>query len=412
MAITQPGQQLRDPFRAALAQFERAHPGVRVETVEMDDDVYQKMGLVTLFVGGTPPDIYFQWGGYQVRKWAAAGYALDLSDEFSPSQRARYLPFCWASCAGDDGRTYLWPESASITTVLWYRVSLFRRLGLSVPTTWSQFLGVCARLRAAGVIPVAVGNRELWPGGNFAAWLAAQQAGVERYNGVLALAPGTRLDDPPFLAALERLAELAALGDLNRGVSGVSTDEARALLVQGRAGMHPIGDWLVSEADAADAADLDAFLLPRLPGQQGDDATLLALSTGYMIARGTRFPSEAKALLRHLTSDAVQQAFVRHGHLSPLRTAPPPPGAPRGQRRLLEFMEAAPASALAPDVGFNLEVSDAFLDAVSLVLGGRATPAAALAEAERQVAALRTPARAARTGQARPRPRPARNPIL
>jgi hypothetical protein len=75
--------------------------------------------------------------------------------------------------------------------------------------------------------------------------------------------------------------------------------------------------------------------------------------------------------------------------MSPLRAAAPGPEAARGQRRLLQFMEEARASALAPDVGFNLEVSDAFLDAVSLVLGGRATPAEALAAAEEQVRALR-----------------------
>ena len=31
---------------------------------------------------------------------------------------------------GDDRRIYLWPNSASVTTVMWYRATLFRRLGL------------------------------------------------------------------------------------------------------------------------------------------------------------------------------------------------------------------------------------------------------------------------------------------
>ncbi len=381
---------MRMPFRAALSAFEAANPGVHVELVEMDDDVYQKMGLVTLFVGGSPPDVYFQWGGYQVRKWANAGYALDLSPDFPPAERARYLPFTWASCLGDDGRVYLWPNSASVTTVLWYRPSLFARLGLVPPATWEQFLQLCARVKAAGHAPLAVGNRELWPGGNFAAYVVAQYAGVARYNAVLELRPGTRLDGPEFTGAFELLEELVRRGYLNTGVAGVGTDEARALLVQQRAAVHPIGDWLVSEAEAEDAGDLDAFLLPRLPGQQGDDGTLLALSTGYMVYRRSRHPEAARALLRHLTSDVVQRDWVTHGHVSPLRSAPPPPDAPRGQRRLLEFMQAASASALAPDVGFNLEVSDAFLDAASLVLARRASPAAALAVAERQVDALRS----------------------
>jgi len=389
MATTQMGERMREPFQSALREFETRHPGVRVELIEQDDDVYQKMGLVTMFVGGAPPDLYFQWGGYQVRKWAAAGYALDLTEQFPPQEQARYLPSSWASTRGWDDRIYLWPNTASLTTVFWHRRSLQKRLGFAAPQTWDEFLALCDRLRVAGITPLAVGNRELWAGGNFAAYLVAQQVGVRQYNRVLNLEAGTRLDDPGFVAALERVAELHRLGYLNQGVSGVGTDEARALLLQGRAALHPIGDWLVTDADEADAADLDAFLLPRLPGQAGSARTLLALKTGYMIYRRTRYPREAIALLRHLSSDGVQQAWVRHGHVSALRAAGPGRETPVGQRRMTEFLATAEETALAPDVGFHLEVSDAFLDAVSVVLGGRATPQVALERAERQVAALR-----------------------
>jgi raffinose/stachyose/melibiose transport system substrate-binding protein len=389
MAGTQQGERMRGPFRSALSAFEQAHPGVRVELIEMDDDVYQKMGLLTLFVGGNPPDLYFQWGGYLVRKYAAAGYALDLTEQFPAAERRRYLPSSWASCAGSDGRLYLWPDSASVTTVMWYRKSLFRAAGLKPPTTWEDLLRTCERLKARGTIPIAVGNRELWPGGNFAAYFLAHYAGVDRYNEILGLKPGTRLDDPVFVRALELLAGLQKRGYLNAGVNGVGTDDARSLLAQGKAAMHPIGDWLVSEADEADVQDLDAFLLPRLPGQEKDERALLALSTGYMVNRETPHPGEAIALLKHLTSDAVQRDWVRHGHVSAVRAAAPESGAPAGQLRLLEMLDGARATALAPDVGFNLEVSDAFLDAVSLVLGGRASAGDALAAADAQVRALR-----------------------
>jgi raffinose/stachyose/melibiose transport system substrate-binding protein len=389
LATTQSGERMKEPFRAALRAFEVAHPGVTIELVEMNDEVYQQMGLVTLFLGGTPPDVYFQWGGYQVAKYAAAGYALDLASEFPPEQRRRYYPFCWNGARGWDKNLYLWPDSASLTTVLWFRRSLFEKADVRTPGDWVGFLALCERLKGSGVIPLAVGNKELWPGGNFAAYFVAQFAGAARYNEVLGLKSGTRLDDPDFVRALELLAELQSRGYLNRGVGGVGTDDARSLLAQRKAAMHPIGDWLVSEADEGDVQDLDAFLLPHLPGQKGADGTLLALPTGYVIRKGTPHPEEAKALLRHLTSDAVQQEWARHGHVSAVRAAAPGADAPEGQRRLLRFMERAPASAIAPDVGFNPEVSDAFLDAVSLVLGERATPAGALAQAEAQVRALR-----------------------
>ena len=387
-ALTNPGERMRDPFHAAIRQFEQAHPGVRVDLIEMDDDVYQKMGLLTLFVGGTPPDVYFLWGGHLVKRYASAGYAMDLSAEFPEVRQSRYYASTWASCRGGDGKIYLWPDSASVTTVMWYRKSVFKETGIAPPTTWDELLAACAKLKARGIIPIAVGNRELWAGGNFAAAVLAQFAGVERYNAVLGLAPGTRLDDPAFVRGLEVVTDLQRRGYLNQGVNGVGTDEARALLEQRRAAMHPIGDWMVSEAEEGDVEDLAAFRLPAMPGQQGD-RTLLALSTGYAVNPGTRHTAEALALVRYLGSEAVQREFTRHGHVGALRSAAPGAEAPEGQRQILELLSSSKGTALAPDVGFDLEVSDAFLDALGLALGGKITPAEALAGAERQVRALR-----------------------
>ncbi len=355
----------------------------------MDDDVYQKMGLLTLFVGGTPPDIYFQWGGFQVRQYAAAGYALDLSSEFPPERRSEYLATCWPSATQDDGRVFLWPNSASVTVVLWYRKSIFQKHGLESADTWADFLALCRKARDAGLVPLAVGNRELWPGANLAAGLAARQAGSAGYRAVLGLDRTRRLDDPAFLAAFTALDDLRAQGFISTGPNGVGVDEARSLLEQGRAALHPTGDWLASEVDPADAADLDCFRLPVLPDQQGDPSALLALSTGYMIYRQTRHPELCLELLRHLGSAPVQREFTRHGHLSGLRALGPESDASGGARRIWGFLEEAKETALAPDIGFNLEVSDAFLDAVSLLLDGRQSPAAALQAAERQIAALR-----------------------
>jgi raffinose/stachyose/melibiose transport system substrate-binding protein len=386
-ATTQMGERMRPLLRSALADFERANPGVRVELLEIDGEVYQRMGLVTLFLGRTPPDVYFQWGGHLVEKYAAAGYALELSPWLAAEDRERYHPACWASTLGADGGTYLWPMTASVTTLLWYRPEMLPAAG--PPETWEQFLAIGSRLREQGIVPLAVGNKELWPGGNFAAYMAAHQAGVDRYRQILGLAPGTRLDDPAFVAAFERLGELEQRGFFNRGLNGVGTEEARSLLAQGKAAMHPIGDWLVSEVDEEQAGQFDAFRLPHLPGQQAPDALLLALSTGYMVNRRTAHPDQAAALLRHLASDEVQRAWTRAGHVSALRTIPLEADAPVGQHRIRGFLDEVEATALAPDVGFDLEVSDAFLDAAALVLGGRATPREALAAAERQVRAMR-----------------------
>ena len=48
--------------------FESIHPEVDVRQMVMDDDDYQKFGLLNLFTGSSSPDIYFQWGGFLVER--------------------------------------------------------------------------------------------------------------------------------------------------------------------------------------------------------------------------------------------------------------------------------------------------------------------------------------------------------
>lgn len=385
---------MREPFDRFVRDFENSHPGVHVEMIEMDDDVYSQMGLVTLFVGGTPPDVYFQWGGYQVRRWASAGYALDLTDQFQGAEKDRFLPSTWPSTLGSDGKNYLWPNSASVTTVMWFQKGPeWKRVAKDggVPETWTEFLELCERIRAGGQIPIAVGNKELWGGGNFVAAVLAQALGGVRYDEVLGLKPGTRLDDSDVVQAMERVAELGARGFLNEGVAGVGTDEARALFLQRRAALHPIGDWLVTDADESQAGRLDAFPIPRISSDAGSRSTLLGLSTGYMVYSRTAHRTLALDFLRRMTSDAVQKSFVAAGHVSAVAAAEPDRAAPAGQHRMLEFLKTADETVLAPDVGYHLEVSDAFLDAASEVLSGRRGARAAMSAADRQVQALRRP---------------------
>ena len=61
------------------------------------------------------------------------------------------------------------PHTADVTNVLWYNVPLLAEHGITPPTTWEELLAACDTLIAAGVIPIASGNKDLWAAGN---WLA------------------------------------------------------------------------------------------------------------------------------------------------------------------------------------------------------------------------------------------------
>jgi multiple sugar transport system substrate-binding protein len=120
----------------AVAAYEKLHPYVKVKVTEFTStqDLYTK--LATVFKAGTgAPDVTalelamlptFAAGGNLV---PLAQYGGTNADMNSASSKA----------ANFDNQLYAIPTD-SAPTVMYYRADLFTKYGLSVPTTWAQYL--------------------------------------------------------------------------------------------------------------------------------------------------------------------------------------------------------------------------------------------------------------------------------
>src|SRR3546814_1651862 len=49
---------------------------------------------------------------------------------------------------------------------VYYNKAMFAELGLQVPKTYAEFKDVVEKIKAAGRIPIAFGNRDRWPATN------------------------------------------------------------------------------------------------------------------------------------------------------------------------------------------------------------------------------------------------------
>src|SRR5436853_7365485 len=69
---------------AAIAEFERTHPGITLEQIVSNSEVYNTVGWRLQFQGRNPPDIYFHWQGFKVEYCIANGRAMDLTSFLAP----------------------------------------------------------------------------------------------------------------------------------------------------------------------------------------------------------------------------------------------------------------------------------------------------------------------------------------
>ena len=310
VAMGSPGEPGIAVWDDVAAQFEASHPGVKVEMNYQDDDLYQTIGLQNLLAAPNAPDIYFEWTGSRMAQRAADGYAADLTEAVTTGPLAGIVDEAVLPAASVDGKVVLMPHTADVTNVLFYDKQTFADHALTPPTTWDELLAVCDALVAADIIPIASGNKDLWAAGNWLSHMSSRVVGEQVYADTLG---GTgKFSTPEWQQAFEYIAQLREHSCVNESANSVDDNAGAQLFFQGQAAMHAIGSWLVSWAiEEAPDLDFDFVNLPAMPaGSAGEQGSVIAVETGYMVnAKSPNIPL-AIEFLAHMNSPENVQKYV------------------------------------------------------------------------------------------------------
>ena len=379
VAMGSPGEAGIRVWDSVAAQFEAAHPGVKVEMNYMDDDLYETIGLQNLLAGRNAPDIYFEWTGSRMAQRYADGYAADLTQAVTSGPLAGIVDPAVLASASVDGKVVLMPHTADVTNVLWYNVPLLAEHGITPPTTWAELLAACDTLSAAGITPIASGNKDLWAAGNWLAHQSSRVVGEDVYDATLG---GTgKFATPEWEQAFGYIAELTAHHCVNESVNAVDDNAGAQLFFQGKAAMHPIGSWLVSWAiDEAPDLQFDFVNLPAMPeGSKGNQDSVMGVETGYIVNAKSPSIDLAVEFLALLNSPENVQSFITDADITPLALSAASADLDSRSARLQDLLFNAPATVLPPDTGYDLKMANALDAAEAAVLGGQQSPADALA---------------------------------
>jgi raffinose/stachyose/melibiose transport system substrate-binding protein len=379
VAMGSPGEAAIRVWDDIAAQFEASHPGVDVEMNYQDDDLYQTIGLPQLLAGRNAPDVYFEWTGSRMAQRAADGYAADLTEAVTSGALAGIVDEAVLPAASVDGKVVLMPHTADVTNVLWYNVPLLAEHGIAPPTTWEELLVACDTLSAAGVIPIATGNKDLWAAGNWLSHLASRVVGEDAYHATLS-GEGS-FSTPGWEQAFGYIAELVEHGCVNESANAIADNEGAELFFLGQAAMHPIGSWLVTWAiDEAPDLEFDFVNLPAMPeGSAGDQGSVIGVETGYMVNANSPNVDLAVEFLALLNTPENVQRFIAEADITPLALSAASSDVDGRSTRLGQLLNEAPAVVLPPDTGYDLETANELYAAEAEVLGGQANPEEALA---------------------------------
>lgn len=159
------------------AKFEKAHPGVKIKLQQAPtsngtwgtlwNSLLQSKS-VDLLALQAPTQAGFTPSYTSLKPTGAAaliqaGQLTDLTNE--PFMK-NYDKTAQAAAAGKDGHIYgLMAAEYSAAGAMWYKKDLLAKYGLSVPTTFQQFLDECETLKNKGVTPIFVSGKDGMQGG-------------------------------------------------------------------------------------------------------------------------------------------------------------------------------------------------------------------------------------------------------
>jgi len=283
--------------------------GIKVEVTGFYD-IEGYIATVKTLVGGRDcPDIFTWWSGKTMEGLADTGGLMDVGFAYEANSG---VPKSTRDVLTYKGGAWAIPFMGVMTWPIVYDKQSFAGIGAEPPKTWDEFLGVCEKLKTAGITPFANGWAS-WQGFIFPDeiairlypdWYEELNAGEAKYT------------DPEMKEVFRIIIDLnnkGYFGDPNYVLTLDSPTEVPTsirMLARQEAAMLYYGEWITGFLKSEGYEDWGMFMLPNIdPTIEKQSCTL---EIGPLLANeGTMHPEEVKTLLLWMLSPEAIDKLCR-----------------------------------------------------------------------------------------------------
>jgi multiple sugar transport system substrate-binding protein len=302
-------------FAHLVAEYDKAHPGVTVSSLFVNND-YTLQKVQTAVAGGNPPDIAYLYGSWAPNV-AKISSVVTLTNVVKQSG-VNWNDF-WVGerdVATVNGRVIGIPALVDNLAVV-YNKTLFAKAHVPLPSpnwTWPQFATDAQKLTDASI--KQYGTAYVTPGTEDTVW--HWEALLWEAGGAILNPSSTKaaFDSPAGLTSLDTLRTMAVT---DHSMYLDPTDSAYAnLFNSGHIGMLVTGPW-----------DLSAFpnvhygvqIMPSFPGTDGGHQTISGPDNWVVFNNGASRVATAEKFLLWLTAPAQVKYFSLHTGDLPIRAS-------------------------------------------------------------------------------------------
>lgn len=263
-----------------------------------------QQALRSRLAAGNPPGA-MQFIGWEGIDWSNEGVMRNLNDlaeanDWEATIAPQVLPFVKN---GDD--LIAVPINMHRQNWVWANKAAFDQVGIDQPGTWAELIENGARLREAGIIPLAMGD-EPWQIQVIFDALVADIGGPEFYRKALVDLDEEALSSDTMKQVFDTLRQLRGLVD--DGFTGRDWAVASGMVISGQAAMQIMGDWAKGEFLAKGLQPGTDFLCFATPSETPSFQWLID-SFGMFNVRDENVTQAQAALAEVVMDPKVQHDF-------------------------------------------------------------------------------------------------------
>jgi raffinose/stachyose/melibiose transport system substrate-binding protein len=368
---------LKAVYLSAIKSFEATHPGVTITDVPIQNEQFTtKMPLA--LQSNDPPSIFQQWGGGQEATQIKSGKLTNLT-----SLASNLISQLGPAAAGwqVNGQQYGIPYDLHMVG-FWYRKDLFAKAGIkTTPATMPELNADVAKLKSAGIAPIAVGSKDRWPDAFYWDYFAVRECSIATLKTAV---KAISANYPCFTKAGDDLKTFMATKPFQTGFLGtpsqVGAGSSAGLVANGKAAMELQGDWDPGVMSALTSNkkvlnEIGWFPFPSVPGAAGSPTALLGGGDGFSCTTGAAEPT-CVDFLSYLDSPAVQEKLVSVADVGlPANPAASSALTLPAEKTILSMSQHASYVQNYFDIAYPTNVGQALDNAVANYFAGQGSPA-------------------------------------
>jgi raffinose/stachyose/melibiose transport system substrate-binding protein len=325
---------------ALIAAFEAANPDIKINLDSSGPSGAEGDNLTkTKLATGEMEDLFWYNSGSLFQALDPDRSLMSMAGEpWVASLHDTYIP----TVSTEAGGVYGAPAGTATGGGVFYYIPDYEELGLTVPTTWDEFMANNQALLDAGKVPVIQSYGDTWTSQIFVLAdlfnvLAADPDWATKYTNNQA----KYADDPVARAGFQHLQDVFEAGFLNEDFGSTTFDDALNMIGAGEATHYPMLTFAISTIGELhpDAAENVGFF--AMPGSGASGLTVWMPPAIYAPA-DAEHPEEVKRFLAFVASvdgcNAITEAVVPTGPYL-IDGCELPDGLPRAVTDMLPYFE-------------------------------------------------------------------------